>query len=58
MIALPPLAGATKVTVMCVAAATVVGLAGAAGVVLGTVAADAADSPLLPTALVAWTVQV
>ena len=38
--------------------AVTVGCAGTAGVVAGMVDADAADSALLPTAFVAWTVQV
>jgi len=58
VIGLPPFAGATNVTVMCVAAAAVVGWAGVAGTVLGTAEADAGDSPPLPTVLVAWTVHV
>jgi hypothetical protein len=43
---------------MWVAAATVVGLAGALGTVDGTTAVDATDSALFPTVLVAWTVHV
>ena len=58
VIVLPLLAGATKVTEICVLPAETVGWAGAAGTAAGTTGAEAGDSRLFPTALVAWTVQV
>ena len=56
MIALPPSAGATNVTVICAFPALTVGAAGALGTVLGIAAADAGDAGPAPFALVAVTV--
>ena len=61
VMALPPsLVGAVQLTVACAwpgLANTAVGTPGAVGVA-GVTAFDAADSRLLPTLLVAWTVKV
>ena len=58
VIGLPPVTGATNATEICVAPGVAVGWAGAVGTVAGTVEPEAGDSKELPTALVAWTVQV
>ena len=54
----PPVAGATNATLICVLPGMRVGASGVEGTVAGIVEADATDSMLLPTALVAWTVHV
>jgi hypothetical protein len=51
--ALPPLAGATNVTVIDVTPGAVVGFAGAVGTVAGTADPDADDSNESPSAFVA-----
>ena len=58
VIALPPFAGATNVTVIVVPLGEMVGVAGVLGIVAGTVEAEAIELDPLPSALVASTVQV
>src|SRR5437870_4106702 len=55
---LPLSAGAVKPTTICWFPRVAVGCAGASGAAAGTTAADGADALLVPTALVAVTVQV
>jgi hypothetical protein len=58
VIALPPVAGATNVTVMVVPKAEIVGCAGAVGTVAGIVVAETVESEPAPSALVACTTHV
>jgi hypothetical protein len=58
VIALPLFAGAVNVTTICWFPRVTDGCAGASGTVAGTTVSDASDCGLVPTALVAVTVQV
>ena len=58
VIALPLFAGAVKATTICWFPRVTEGCAGASGTVAGITVADAVDAGLVPTALVAVTVQV
>ncbi|HTK15444.1 MAG TPA: hypothetical protein VL769_03550 [Acidimicrobiia bacterium] len=58
VIALPLSAGAVNVTTICWFPRVTDGCAGASGTVAGTTVSDAAEAGLVPTALVAVTVQV
>lgn len=58
VIALPPVAGATQLTVSASAAVVTVGAAGVAGTVVAVIEADAEDASEIPTEFVAVTVKV
>ena len=58
VIVLPPVAGATQVTVSARAAVDTVGAAGVAGTVVAVIELEAVDASEVPTAFVAVTVKV
>ena len=58
VIALPPVAGATQVTVSARAAVVTVGAAGVAGTVVAVIELDALEASEVPTEFVAVTVKV